>query len=180
MRKGFSRLLLVCLILALGLSVVGCSPKKNDVNVGLEQDDIQGEGIDHHDIPYEWSGIFEFGEGVHTIKFKKNEGDESILVAFISTESNISDMEHHAAHVMEAEAIDVEKDGKFIAENEYTYNLDLKKELAEFQFEIESPGRYYVFTEHLPSEFQMEVLNPEGEVLKIDSPTEYEGDHDHH
>lgn len=177
MKRFLRSLLLMGLVLSLGLTMLACSPQKTDVETAQDHD--EEEDHHHHDIPYEWSGIFEFEEGNYTMKFNKNEGDESILVAFISTAGSITDMEHHAAHVMEAEAIDVEKDGDFIAENEYTYKLDLNEDRTEFKFEVETPGEYYVFTEHLPEEFDMEILNEEGEVLEADNPTEYEGDHDH-
>ena len=169
MKKNLRGLLLMCLILAMGLTVVACTTDDGD-----DHDEDH-----HHDLNYEWSGIFELGEGTHTIKFNKNEGDESILVAFISSEGSITDIEHHAAHVMEAEAIDVAKETSFTAENEYTYDLELNSETAEFEFEMEAPGKYYVFTQHLPEEFDMEILNSDGEVLTADEPTEYEGDHDH-
>ncbi|MGN9164316.1 hypothetical protein ACTNDY_03375 [Tissierellaceae bacterium HCP3S3_D8] len=194
MEKNLRNLLLMCLVLTLALTVVGCSKgeekkPENETDVvaqdgenvegGQEEQDHDEEEDHHHDIPYEWSGIFEFAEGTHTIKFNKNEGDESILVAFISADGSIKDMEHHAAHVMDAEAVDVEKDGSFEAENEYTYKLDLKSESAEFKFDVKEPGKYYVFTEHLPQEFDMEILNPEGQALEVENPTEYEGEHDH-
>jgi len=192
MKKLLRNILLLGLILALGLTVVGCSKDegKEEKKVGVEQAEEpeqsteseeaeENEEDHHHDIAYEWSGIYEFKEGDHTVKFNKNEGDESILVAFISADGNIKDIEHHAAHVMEAEAKDVEKDGDFVAENEYTYKLALNKEAAEFKFKVEKPGKYYVFTEHMPEEFDMEILNADGEALKADKPTVYEGDHDH-
>ena len=172
MKKFLCNLLLMCLILALGLTAVACTADDGEEAANGSEDH-------HHDINYEWSGIFELAEGTYTIKFNKNEGDESILVAFISSEGGITDIEHHAAHVMEAEAIDVDKGASFTAENEYTYNLDLNNETAEFEFEMEAPGKYYVFTEHLPEEFDMEILNSDGEVLEAAEPTEYEGDHDH-
>lgn len=191
MKKVLRNVLLLGLILALGLTVVGCNKNEEKEeskveetaakeNVEKENEEKENTEEDHHhDIPYEWSGIYEFAEGDHTIKFNKNEGDESILVAFISTDGNIKDMEHHAAHVMEAEAKDVEKDGNFVAENEYTYKLALNKEGAEFKFKVEKPGKYYVFTEHMPEEFDMEIFNADGEAIKVDNPTVYESDHDH-
>lgn len=175
MKRFLRSLLLMAMVLSLGLTMIACSAEK-DV-VGATNDG--GEEDHHHDIPYEWSGIFQFAEGDHTVKFNKNDGDESILLAFISTAGTIADMEHHAAHVMESEAVDVEKDGSFTAENEYTYKLDLENETAEFKFTVKTPGEYYLFTEHLPAEFDMEILSPEGEILEADSPTEYDGDHEH-
>lgn len=182
MKKFLRSLMLMCLILSLGLTAVACTTDNGgDAANGSEDYDHDHDDDEdhHHEINYEWSGIFELEEGTHTIKFNKNEGDESILVAFISSEGSITDIEHHASHVMEAEAIDVAKDASFTAENEYAYDLELNNQTAEFEFEMELPGRYYVFTQHLPEEFDMEILNPEGEVLTADEPTEYEGDHDH-
>lgn len=184
MKKSLRTLLILCLVLTLSLVLVGCTNDAekagSDVEAGEEHDHDHDHDDDHHhhDICYEWSGIFEFEEGKYTMKFNKNDGDESILVAFISADSGIKDIEHHAIHVMEAEAKEVKKDASFVAENEYTYNLELNKEAAEFEFELEKPGKYYIFTEHMPEEFDMQILNADGEELKAEDPKVYE-DHDH-
>lgn len=182
MKRSLRTLLILCLVLALSVVLVGCSndaqKAANDAEGEEHHDDHDHEEHHHHDICYEWSGIFEFEEGKYTMKFNKNDGDDSILVAFISADSGIKDIEHHAIHVMEAEAKEVEKDGSFVAENEYTYKLELNGEPAEFEFELEKPGRYYVFTEHMPEEFDMQILNADGEEIKAENPKVYE-DHDH-
>lgn len=180
MKKFLRSILLLGLVLSLGFALIGCSKSDGKKEAVLsEAPNGEEEEDHHHDLPFEWSGIFDLEDENYTIKFNKNEGDESILISFISIEGNIEDMEHHAAHVMEAEAIAVEKDGSFVAENEYTYNLALNEESSEFKLELKKPGKYYVFTEHLPEEFDMEILSSDGVVLKAAEPTEYESDHNH-
>ena len=166
MKKMIRKFLLLSLLVSLSVGITGCSQDK------AEEDDH------HHDIPFEWSGLYEFEDGEYIIRFNENEGDESMLISFIRKDLNISDLEHHAIHVMEASAVEVEKDGEFIAESEYTYKLELNNDTAEFRFTLEEAGEYYLFMEHMPEEFDLEILDANGNVLVASEQTEYEG-HDH-
>ena len=125
MKKMIRKFLLLSLLVSLSVGITGCSQDK------AEEDDH------HHDIPFEWSGLYEFEDGEYIIRFNENEGDESMLISFIRKDLNISDLEHHAIHVMEASAVEVEKDGEFIAESEYTYKLELNNDTAE----LDSPWK---------------------------------------
>ncbi|UOE92479.1 hypothetical protein [Alkalihalobacillus sp. LMS39] len=147
------------------------------------------EGIGHHhDLPYEWSGSFEFKEGTYTLELPKNEfGDESMLIAFILENSNITDLEHHAAHILEADVDDVSQSSAFEAMSEYGYNLILNSNgSSSFTFTIATSGIYKIFTEHVAEEFDLSIVNEASEVVQVENPQEYEGhghshghDHDH-
>ncbi|MBM4765265.1 hypothetical protein [Bacillus sp. B15-48] len=154
----------------------------NDDN-GLEED---AEGIGHHDeLPYEWAGSYELAGGIYTLKFNQNElGDESMLIAFILENSNITDLEHHAAHMMEEDAPNLNSilvGEEFEAHHEYTYLLALNTEgESTFTFTISQAGRYRIFTEHHPDEFGMQILTEEDSEIAVNDSVEYEGhDHDH-
>lgn len=168
MKKMIQKFMLVGLVIALSAGIIGCSQG------GAEEDDH------HHDIPFEWSGLYEFEDGQYTISFNENEGDESMLISFIKADSSISDLEHHAIHVMEAIAIEVEKDGEFVAQSEYTYKLGLKNDTAEFSFTLEEAGSYYLFMEHMPEEFDLEIVDASGQILIASEQVEYEGHDNSH
>ncbi|WP_078552560.1 hypothetical protein [Bacillus alkalicellulosilyticus] len=145
------------------------------------------EGIDHHqELPYEWAGSFNLEEGTYTLVFNQNEfGDESILLGFILENSNIQDVEHHAAHMMEHSDEEVSQEGTFAAKHEYTFNLLINTEgSTTFTFTISEAGSYRMFTEHHAEEFKMQILSQSNEEIKPDNVKEYEGhghehEHDH-
>jgi hypothetical protein len=132
---------------------------------------------DHEELPFEWAGSYKLQAGSYTLLFKQNEfGDESILVTFILEDSNIKDLEHHAAHIMEADVEDFNAGEQFDAESEFAYNLLLNVSgSTSFTFTIGEAGTYRIFTEHHADEFEMEITNKSKEVIVVENPTEYEG-----
>ncbi|QOY35044.1 hypothetical protein AWH56_020385 [Anaerobacillus isosaccharinicus] len=100
-----------------------------------------------------------------------------MLMAFILENKNITDLEHHAAHLFEAEAEEVKQNQQFQAKHEFVYNLILNQESTKFTFSIEESGSYRIFTEHHPEEFQMKITKSTG-VVNPEDPIEYEG-HEH-
>ncbi|MCT8136904.1 hypothetical protein H1D32_03515 [Anaerobacillus sp. CMMVII] len=148
-----------------------------------ESQTVSAHEDDHHhdDLPFEWAGSYNLIEGTYSLVFKQNEfGDESILVAFILEDSNIKDLEHHAAHIMEASGFDEISEGEqFSAESEFAYNLFINVEGAtSFTFTVIEAGTYRIFTEHHAEEFDMEISNEAGDVMVVENAKEYEG-HEH-
>ncbi|MDA3130311.1 hypothetical protein ACFPTR_07090 [Aliibacillus thermotolerans] len=164
----------------LSISLVGCSEATNNDEVKHEE----ASGIDHHDeLPYEWAATYELEEGTYTLQFKENEaGDESFKIAFVIEDSNIDDLEHHVAHIME-EDVALEETDHFEAKHEYANNLKLNKEgETVYTFTISKSGHYRIFTEHHPDEFAMEILAEAGVAIDGVNAKEYEGhahDHEH-
>lgn len=180
MKKTLRGILLLVLVLALGVSMVACGDKEKAEDPVEEPEVVAeeaGEEEHTHDAPYEWRGTYAFEEGEYTIKFNKNDGDAHMAVGFLKTDAPIDDFEHHAAHMMGEDAglEHVEKDGTFEAKHEYAYELELNKETAEFKFTI-AEGEYFLFTEHLPEEFDLEIIDAEGNVLEATDAQEYDED----
>ncbi|WP_026674104.1 hypothetical protein [Alkalihalobacterium bogoriense] len=152
-----------------------------------EDEKKEEEGIGHHhDLPYEWSGSFELKEGTYTLELPENEfGDESMLIAFILENSNITDLDHHAAHILEADVEDVTQGSSFEAMSEYGYNLILNSNgSSSFTFTITTSGSYKIYTEHVADEFDLSIVNEAGETIQVENSKEFEGhghshDHDH-
>lgn len=154
---------------------------EEELQVIAEEEEKEAEGIHHHDdLHYEWAGSFTLSEGTYSLVFSQNEhGDESMLVAFLLENKNIHDLEHHAAHLFEAEAETVEQGGHFHAEHEYVYHLLLNAERTVFTFTINESGTYRLFTEHHPDEFLMTITGETG-VVEPANEKEYEGHHHSH
>ncbi|MFN7249625.1 MAG: hypothetical protein ACK4M9_02440 [Anaerobacillus sp.] len=146
----------------------------------LDAEIEEAEGIHHHDdIPYEWAATYKLKEGTYSLVFHQNEfGDESILLAFILENKNITDFEHHAAHLFEADAQEVKQTEVFHAKHEYVYNLLLNKDRTDFTFTIVEGGSYRIFAEHHPEEFKMTITDIDGNEVEAENPIEYEG-HEH-
>src|SRR5690625_1605538 len=69
---------------------------KDEPSVENEIASAEEEGIEHHDeLPYEWSASYPLKKGTYSLVFNQNEfGDESIRIAYILKNQNISDLEH--------------------------------------------------------------------------------------
>jgi hypothetical protein len=146
----------------------------------LDAEIEEADGIHHHDdIPYEWAATYKLKEGTYSLVFHQNEfSDESMLLAFILEDKNITDFEHHAAHLFEADAQEVKQTEVFHAKHEYGYNLLLNKDHTDFTFTIVEAGSYRIFAEHHPEEFKMTITDIDGNEVEAENPIEYEG-HDH-
>ncbi|MEN1761130.1 MULTISPECIES: hypothetical protein [Anoxynatronum] len=121
-------------------------------------------GHEHGDLPYEWSGELNLEIGTYEITFEESE-DESMDLAFVLMDGSITDLEHHGQHVLEAEKEVIAADGTFTALPDYGYTLKLNPAGTHFYFTIEEAGRYMLFAEHLPEEFNLQFLGQTGEVL---------------
>lgn len=162
---------------------LGKNLSKAESGTNLTNDSTDDSSDDHvHDLwPFEWSAIYGLQEGTYTLNFNQNQfGDESILIAFIIENKNITDPVHHAAHLFETPSETIKEKNEFIAIHEHAYNLLLNMDRTEFSFKIEESGSYIIFTEHHAEEFLMTILNQMGEEILPQNPTEYEsGEHVH-
>lgn len=164
------------IVILFTVSLLGCGEDTNN-----ELNEQEESGIAHyHELPYEWAATYELAEGTYTLQFNENEnGDESFMLAFVLEDSNINDLEHHVAHIME-EDVALEETNHFEAKHEYANNLKLN-ETGEtiYTFTISKGGKYRIFTEHHPDEFSMKLLTEDGTVIEGTNAKEFEG-HDHH
>lgn len=169
----------VCALTAVILG--GCGEKNEAVQKEVDAAGQVEDGLDHHDVSFEWSGEFELEEGQYTLTFHENAGgDEHVKIVFIEDDGSIQDLDHHAAHIMEADAEQVKADGTFTAESEYAYELALNTDQTVFTFNLEQAGKYTVFTEHHPNELGLKVTNSEGQEIPAENEKEYDAhDHEH-
>ncbi|RXJ00367.1 hypothetical protein DS745_12615 [Anaerobacillus alkaliphilus] len=166
-------------ILTIGL--IGCN-EKEAVNESAIGEDTHADDHSHDELPFEWAGSYELVAGTYSLEFKQNEfGDETMLLTFIKEDSNIKDLEHHAAHIMDTGGELFHEGDYFAAESEYAYNLSLNvKGSTSYTFTIQEAGTYRIFTEHHADEFEMEITNENSDVIIAKSVQEYEGhDHEH-
>ena len=180
MLKG--RLLIVMsLVLLLSMAVVGCGAEENEDadakgSQGTEQTAAQDEEGHAHGV-YEWMGEFEFEAGTYLFHFGESE-DETMDVGFIKMGANITDLDHHAAHLMETEKEFIKQESTFEAKPDYAYTLEMNEDHGHIYFEIKEDGTYAIVTEHMPHESNMQIFDEnENEILPL---REHEGEVNSH
>lgn len=165
-RKKF--LLFMACILMLSLTLVGCGGDGAAQN-GSEEEHAHGA--------YEWIGEYELQAGTYLFHFGAS-ADETMDVGFVKMGDNITDLEHHAAHLMETEKEVIEQDSEFTAKPDYAYTLEMNSEQGHINFSIEEDGTYAIVTEHMPHESNMQIFDAsEVEILPI---REHEGQANSH
>lgn len=134
--------------------------------------DKENSEVSHHDdLPYEWKGEYHFHEETTYTVTTSAEDPEPLTLGFIQEGENIEDVEHHAAHMMEAEDIDqITTNATFQAEHEYAYTL---RDSTSYTFTIEA-GTYAVFLNQDPAEHQVSITNDQQETLEAQQEAYYD------
>jgi len=183
MRK-INMMLLVFLLLTL---VVGCGSNQNVTDTEISQNSSQeneskeehesseAEG-DHAHGAYEWIGEYELKAGSYTFNFDESP-DATMAVGFVKIGDNITDLEHHASHLMSTEKEMIKQDSTFEAKPDYAYNFEMSDDHGHIHFTIAQEGTYAIVTEHMPSESNMKIVDADGK--EISPVKEHEGEHGH-
>lgn len=178
------KLLLVLTVLALMATMAACgndevatsdtgADEKEVQETSKEEEVGEEEEDDHEHGAYEWIGEFEFKKGEYLLHFGPSP-DETLDIGFVKLGDNVTDLEHHASHLMVSEGKEViEEGGKFQAKPDYVYTLEMDPDHGHIDFEILEDGRYALVTEHYPSESQMQVFDSED--IEIMPDKEHEG-----
>lgn len=162
MKKNKFLLVMAC-ILMLTMTLVGCGG--NGASKGSEEEHAHGD--------FEWIGEFELETGKYLFHFGASE-DETMDVGFVKMGDNITDLEHHAAHLMTTEKEVIKQDSEFIAKPDYAYTLEMNPDHGHIHFIIEEAGTYAIVTEHMPHESNMQIFDEDQvEILPI---REHEGE----
>ncbi len=175
MSKRILTLSMVLLLIVSLIGLVGCqSDHDHDHDHDHEADHDHDHDHDHGE--YEWIGEFELAAGTYLLHFGASP-DETMKVGFVKLGDNVTDLEHHASHLMVTEAEKIENDSTFDAKPDYVYELQMDPEHGHFHFNIAEDGRYAIITEHFPSENNLQVFDAnKNEILPV---AEHEADHDH-
>ena len=168
------RSLSVLLSLLLSLVLVACG---TSTNTGSEQNVVQTDHEhDHEHGEFEWIGEFEFVAGEYLFHFGECE-DETMDVGFIKMGDNITDLEHHASHLMLTDKEIIKQDSNFVAKPDYAYTFEMNEDHGHIHFTIEEDGRYAIVTEHMPFESSMQIFDENN--VEILPEIEHEANHYH-
>jgi G3E family GTPase len=133
------------------------------------------------EYPFEWSGVYRLDRGVYRWVMQQGP-DPAMAVAFLPLAE--ATPEARDAATMDAvlafsdEAYDVPP-GAMVIPGKQPANLRLDGQVTRFDFRVEQPGAYALFTEHHPEEFNARLEGPAGETVAPALPHEYKPDHEH-
>lgn len=170
MRKG----LILILALLVMTFFAGCGG--NDAGETGTGGNANGNEQEHAHGDFEWMGEYEFKAGTYLFHFGACE-DETMDVGFVKMGANITDLEHHAAHLMATDKETIQQDSEFEARPDYAYTLEMDKEHGHINFTISEDGSYAIVTEHFPSESNMQIFDADENEIK--PVREHEGNLDH-
>ncbi|MDE0180353.1 MAG: GTP-binding protein, partial [Caldilineaceae bacterium] len=134
------------------------------------------------EYPFEWSGIYELNTG--TYEWVMGEGPDPVMGAALLPLTNTG-LEAKEATLMGA-VLTFSEDGQAVQARETMHlghgrhnQLELnRKGETVFNFEIQRPGQYMLFTEHHPDEFDAHLCGTDA-VLDPLETREYKPDHEH-
>ncbi|AOT70215.1 metal ABC transporter solute-binding protein, Zn/Mn family [Geosporobacter ferrireducens] len=143
---------------------------------------LKSEEEEDHEEELEWSGVYTLEKGTYSFVFKESE-DPSMNIVFLDFEKMGKDRdkaEHEAEHVLEEHGKTVQAEGTFSITHKAAYELQLNKAGTNFTVKVETPGTYITFMEHLPEEFDLQLLDETGNVIEPADAEEHGDGHHHH
>ncbi|MBA2395698.1 MAG: GTP-binding protein [Ktedonobacteraceae bacterium] len=133
------------------------------------------------EYPFEWAGIYDLTAGTYQLALEIGPDREMSIALFPMKEAT---PEALASVTMDAvlrfsEDGENAKTGQMIAvEDALLHTLHLNDQAATFMIEVREPGLYALFTQHHPSEFQIE-LRDDHKTLSPVLIHEYKPKHEH-
>jgi G3E family GTPase len=118
------------------------------------------------EYPFEWAGAFELAAGDYSLNLQEGP-DPSIeaLLCQVLPEDHLDPLQAaERLFTLFSAAADAQSPGAIVTPSLKVHQLDLR-ETGGSQFIVRIPkaGRYWLFTEHLPSEFSLQLLDAKGQ-----------------
>jgi G3E family GTPase len=133
------------------------------------------------EYPFEWAGTFEVTEGTCELAFEEGP-DPTIDVAAVyladGEEAGAPAAAERAVRLWAAPATRLGVDGTVVAGAVRRSTLQLRAGISRFTLRVPRPGRLGLYTQHLPSEFQLR-LSRDGEFVVPAAEQEFAAAHTH-
>ena len=134
------------------------------------------------EYPFEWAGAFELSAGRYGLVLQQGP-DPSMDLAFCEMDAaDASDPAKAAERAFGwfSASLDSRAPGATIAPALEALTLDLPASgEARFVLTVDKPGLYWLFTQHLPSEFALELLREDGSAVSAGVEKEFAPGHSH-
>jgi len=133
------------------------------------------------EYPFEWAGLYDLEVGTHTLCL--HDGPDASMRLLMFPADGVSTPE-----ALEELALRAFADADAVVVPGYTlvpgapqpFRLLLPPAgLNKFPVEVHRPGRFILFTQHQPSEFELELFDPAGRRLAPVADRLYEAGHEH-
>jgi len=133
------------------------------------------------ELPFEWAGLYDLEPGDYLLAFKPGPDPTIDLVLGgpgLQEKALFDAWKRESIVLYSSDALDLQSDSA-INPGEILYRLPVDWEKgAETRLHIEHPGRYVLFTQHLPEEFEM-ALSRDGIAVAPAEAHEYASPHEH-
>ena len=134
------------------------------------------------EYPFEWGGAFALAAGDYTLTLQEGP-DPSIEVLVCAVEAGDQLAPLQAAErvfTLFSNTADGQAPGAILAPGLQVYRLDLPATGGcQFTVRVAKAGRYWLFTEHLPSEFSLQLADSTGQVLTALAEHNFDPGHSH-
>ena len=132
------------------------------------------------ELPFEWSGVYELSEGTHELVFQP--GSESLMALVMLP---VPDLDRESLAVAQRRAVQlfssadraVRRNG-LLEPGDVLHKLLLDEFTTTFKVAISTGGRFAMFTQHLPSEFEMQLRRDDRPLTPVVSE-EHAAGHEH-
>jgi G3E family GTPase len=135
------------------------------------------------EYPFEWAGAFELAAGRYSLVLQQGP-DPSMDLAFCEVDvadgSDPAKAAERAFGWFSAANLDSRSMGATITPALEAVTLELPANgAARFVLNVDKPGRYWLFTQHLPIEFALAVLREDGSAVSASVEKEFAPGHSH-
>jgi G3E family GTPase len=134
------------------------------------------------EYPFEWAGSFALEPGRYQLRLSPGPDPTMKLVCTEVVAGEENEPETAAERVFSWFSHDSERvaPGARIEPGAQVWELDLNAQGSMgFELSVSKAGRYWLFTQHLPSEFELQVVTAEGETLNAGSERDFAPGHEH-
>jgi G3E family GTPase len=134
------------------------------------------------EYPFEWVGVYQLDAGHHVLHLQPGpDPTMRILVEPIAdgSDSTIGELAEHANRRMVEPATRLDHD-EIVQSSGIPFELVLQDGApTAFRLSIAEAGRYAVFTQHLPAEFELALVSEDGRALAPFAAREFVATHTH-
>ena len=134
------------------------------------------------EYPFEWAGAFELAVGIHRITLQHGPDPTMKLVCTPVLAGEREEPGRAAERVFGWFSGDAERvvPGTCIEPCAQGWELELgRAESVQFDLRISQPGWYWLVTQHLPVEFDLKLMTPEGVTLNASPERDFAPGHSH-
>lgn len=134
------------------------------------------------EYPFEYAGIYNLPAGDYKICLSPNGEEKSIKIVFgiadENTDKYLQDVANPLSIVFSRKG-NITKPIKNISLGQDVQLLEVESENQEYNFHIGNAGYFALFTEHMPEEFNLQIISHEGNLIKPEIIKEFRAGHTH-